>query len=146
VEVAEGGITVGVAEQEVRVAELKAFKTRNGNTRYVLVDDRGKEYSTFKEQIAAKLPGLEGTRVRIKYHEQEREGFTNVYLDEVEPLEPGGEGSDREADEVAWKTAMEAAPDLVGSEEREISPRDLFAKLQPFKQLAAEDIEQNGDE
>src|SRR2546423_9969299 len=102
-------------EAEVRVAEVKAFKTKSGNTRFVLVDDRGKEYSTFKEQIAAKLPGLEGKRVRIKYHEQEREGFTNVYLDDVEPLEPpdSGEGGDRETDEVAWKTAMEAAPYLV---------------------------------
>jgi hypothetical protein len=135
-----------VPEQEVRVAELRAYKTRNGNTRYVLVDDQGKEYSTFKEQIAAKLPGLESKRVRLKYHEQERDGFTNVYLDDVEPLEPRGEVGDRETDEVAWKTAMEAAPYLVGTEEREISPRDLFAKLQPFKELVAEDIEQNGDE
>src|SRR5207249_4614887 len=81
-------------------------------------------------------------------HEQEREGFTNVYLDDVEPLEPrdSAAGDDRETDEVAWKTAMEAAPYLVGPEtgEREISPRDLFAKLKPFKELVAEDIEQNG--
>jgi hypothetical protein len=135
-----------VPEEEVRVAELKAYKTKSGNTRYVLVDDQGREYSTFKEQIAAKLPGLEGKPVRVKYHEQERNGFTNVYLDDVQPLESGGQPADRETDEVAWKTAMEAAPYLVGSEEREISPRDLFAKLQPFKELVAEDIEQNGDE
>ena len=134
-------------EEEVRVAALKAFRTKSGNTRYVLVDDRGKEYSTFKEQIAAKLPGLERKQVRVKYHEQEREGFTNVYLDDVEPLEPADAAGDRETDEVAWKTAMEAAPYLVGSEtsEREISPRDLFAKLQPFKELVAEDIEKDGD-
>jgi hypothetical protein len=135
-------------EEDVRVAELKAFKTKSGNTRYVLVDDQGKEYSTFKEQIAAKLPGLEGKRVRVQYHEQRREGFNNVYLDDVEPLEPAGPGGDRETDEVAWKTALEAAPYLVGSEtaEREISPRDLFAKLQPFKELVAEDIEKDGAE
>ena len=134
-------------EEEVRVAALTAFRTKSGNTRYVLVDDRGKEYSTFKEQIAAKLPGLERKQVRVKYHEQEREGFTNVYLDDVEPLEPADATGDRETDEVAWKTAMEAAPYLVGSEtpEREISPRDLFAKLQPFKELVAEDIEKDGD-
>lgn len=147
-EVAEGGIVLGVPEREVRVAELKAFKTKSGNTRYVLVDDQGKEYSTFKEQIAAKLPGLEGKRVRVKFHEQEREGFTNVYLDGVQPLESDSATGDRETDEVAWKTAMEAAPYLVGSEaaEREISPRDLFAKLQPFKELVAEDIEQDGED
>jgi hypothetical protein len=147
VEVAEGGIDRGVPEEEVRVAELKAFKTKSGNTRYVLVDDQGKEYSTFKEAIAAKLPGLEGKRVRITYHEQRREGFTNVYLDDVEPLEPADPAGERETDEVAWKTAIEAAPYLLDAEEaeREISPRDLFAKLQPFKELVAEDIEQNGD-
>jgi hypothetical protein len=136
-----------VPEEEVLIAEIKAFKTKNGNTLYVLVDDGGKEYSTFKEQIAAKLPGLEGKKVRITYHEQQREGFTNVYLDDVEPLEPAGSAGEREPDEVAWKTAMEAAPYLLDPDvaDREISPRDLFAKLQPFKQLVAEDIEQNGD-
>ena len=40
-------------EEEVRVAEIKAFETRSGNTRFVLVDDHGKEYSTFKGHIAA---------------------------------------------------------------------------------------------
>jgi hypothetical protein len=133
-----------VPQEEVRIAELKAFKTKSGNTRYVLIDDRGREFSTFKEQIAAKLPGVEGKRARVKYHEQEREGFTNVYLDDVEPLEPAGSG-EHETDEVAWKTATEAASYLVG-EEAELSPRDLFAKLQPFKELVAEDIERNGDE
>jgi hypothetical protein len=136
-----------VPEEEVRIAEIKAFKTKNGNTRYVLVDERGKEYSTFKEQIAAKLPGLEGKTVRITYHEQQRQGFTNVYLDDVEQLAPAPPAGEREADEVAWKTTLEAAPSLLDSEpaDREISPRDLFAKLQPFEKLVAEDIEQNGD-
>ena len=95
-------------EAEVRVSEVKAFKTRSGNTRFVLVDDAGKEYSTFKEAIAAKLPGLEGRRARITFHEQEREGFTNVYLDGVDPLEQ--EAADADVDEAAWRTAMEAAP------------------------------------
>ena len=60
---------------------------------------------------------------------------------------PAGPADEREADEVAWKTATEAAPSLLDSHaaDREISPRDLFAKLQPFKKLVAEDIEQNGD-
>jgi len=130
-------------EEEVRVAELKAFKTKSGNTRYVLVDDQGREFSTFKEQIAAKLPGLEGKRARVKYREQQREGFTNVYLDHVEPLE-GPESGEHETDEVAWKTAMDATPYLVG-EEAELSPRDLFAKMQPFKELLAVDVEKNGN-
>jgi hypothetical protein len=132
-------------EAEVRVADVKAFKTKSGNTRFVLVDDDGNEYSTFKEQIAAKLPGLEGRRARIKYHEQRRDGFTNVYLDSVEPLEDAaaaGEGAS-DADEVAWKTAIEVAPYLLDADavEREVPPEELFGKLQPFKELVAEDIE-----
>jgi hypothetical protein len=135
-----------VAEADVRVAEVKAFKTKSGNTRFVLVDDAGNEYSTFKEQIAAKLPGLEGKRARIQFHEQERNGFTNVYLDAVEPLGEESAGPGGEVDEVAWKTAMDAAPYLLSSEavEQEVSPEELFEKLQPFKELVAEDIE--GDE
>lgn len=130
-------------ETQVRVNEIKAFKTRSGNTRFVLVDDEGKEYSTFKEAIAAKLPGLEGRRVRITFHEQQRDGFTNVYLDAVEPLEQ--EHADAEVDEAAWRTAMEAAPYLLSPEARDVPPRELFEKLQPFKELVAEDIEKNDD-
>jgi hypothetical protein len=126
-------------EAEVRVSEVKAFKTRSGNTRFVLVDDAGKEYSTFKEAIAAKLPGLEGRRARITFHEQERDGFTNVYLDGVEPLEQ--EAADADVDEAAWRTAMEAAPYLLSPEASNVPPRELFEKLQPFKELVAEDIE-----
>jgi hypothetical protein len=136
-----------VPDDEVRVGEVKAFTTKSGNTRFVLVDDQGKEYSTFKEHIAAKLLGLEGKRVRITWHEKQRDGFTNVYLDDVELLDSSDPSGERDADEVAWKTAMEAAPYLLDPEtvERELSPRDLFAKLQPFKELVAEDIEKNGD-
>ena len=135
-------------EADVRAAEVKAFKTKSGNTRFVLVDDESNEYSTFKEAIAAKLPGIEGRRARIKYHEQEREGFTNVYLDAVEPLEEErtGDGAS-DADEVAWRTTVEAAPYLLGGDavEREIPPEELFEKLQPFKELVAEDIEKDGE-
>ena len=53
-----------VPEAEVQIANVKAVKTRSGNTRFVVVDGMGREYSTFKEQIAAKLPGLEGKRAR----------------------------------------------------------------------------------
>lgn len=133
-----------MAEAEVRVSEVNAFKTRSGNTRFVLVDEQGNEYSTFKEQIAAKLPGLEGKRARITYHEQERGGFTNVYLDAVELVEE--ERADAEVDEAAWRTAMEAAPYLLSPEARNVPPRELFEKLQPFKELVAEDIEQSDDE
>ena len=133
-----------MAESEIRVAEVKALKTRSGNTRFVVVDDEGNEYSTFKEHIAQKLPGLAGKRARIKFHEQTRDGFTNVYLDDVEPLTEPKRGRG-DADEVAWKTAIEAAPYLLSSKsvEQETAPDELFEKLQPFKELVAEDIERS---
>jgi hypothetical protein len=47
---------------------------------------------------------------------------------------------------VAWKTAVDAAPYLLEEAvEEEVSPEELFAKLQPFKQLVAEDIESGND-
>jgi hypothetical protein len=146
---APSGKEWSMPEAEVRIAEVKALKTKSGNTRFVLVDDRGTEYTTFREQIASKLPGLEGRRARITYHEQERGGFTNVYLDAVEPLadEPATEGeAGADVDEVAWKTTMDAAPYLLSSDavDEAVAPEELFDKLQPFKELVAEDIE--GDE
>jgi hypothetical protein len=138
-----------MSEREVRVREVKALKTRAGNTRFVLVDDDGNEYTTFKEAVASKLPGLDGRRARIEFHEQERNGFTNIYLDDVEPLEDesGGADAPEHVDEVAWKTAIDAAPYLLdeAAVKDEVSADDLFAKLQPFKELVADDIEQSGN-
>jgi hypothetical protein len=132
---------------EVRAREVKAFETRGGNTRFVLVDDAGKEYSTFREEIAALLPGVEGKRVRVDYHEQRRGSFSNVYLDGVEILEEPPAAAGDNADETAWKTAIEAAPYLLegNAVEREVPAEELFDKLQPFKQLVADDIEDSGE-
>src|SRR5207248_4101555 len=81
-------------ERDVTVEEVKAFKTQSGNTRFVLRADDGSEYTTFKEAIARDAVAAEGKHARIAFHEQERNGFTNVYLDKVELLEedePEGE-------------------------------------------------------
>src|SRR5919205_3237978 len=103
-----------MAEAEVGVAEIKAIQTRGGHTRFVLIDDDGNEYSTFKESVAAQLPGLEGKRARITFHEQERNGFTNVYLDAVEALaETPEEPAATATEEVAWRTTIQAAPYLL---------------------------------
>jgi hypothetical protein len=135
-------------EAEVLVTEVKALKTRSGNTRFVLVDDQGNEYSTFKENVASGLPGLEGKRARIRFHEQERNGFTNVYLDAVEPLGNDEDATPAATDEVAWKTAIDAAPYLLDREavEEEVPPEELFDKLQPFKELVAEDLREEDDD
>ena len=127
----------------VTVAEVKAFKTQSGNTRFVLRDDEGREYTTFREQIARDAVAAEGRKARITFHEQQRGNFTNVYLDAVEPLEEPGEeeGSSEAVEEVAWKTAVDAAPWLLGGEPEEaVPPEELFERLQPFKERVADDI------
>jgi hypothetical protein len=131
-----------MAEAVVTVAEVKAFKTQSGNTRFVLRDQDGHEYTTFREQIARDAVASEGRRARITFHEQQRGGFTNVYLDGVEPLdEPVEEGTSEVVEEVAWKTAVDAAPWLLGGEPEEaVPPEELFERLQPFKERVADDI------
>ena len=134
--------------REVRVQEVKAHKTSSGNTRFVLVDDEGNEYSTFREGIARKAVEAEGRRARIKFHEQERNGYTNVYLDAVELLEDEEPeaAEDREVEEAAWDAAIEAAPWLVGGEPKRKVPADqLFETLKPFKDRVAEDIRDGED-
>ena len=128
--------------REVRVAEVKAFKTRSGNTRYVLVDGEGSEYTTFREAIARKAVEAEGGPARIRFHEEERNGFRNVYLDGVEPLKDEEQDADeREVEEAAWDAAIEAAPWLVGGDPKRKVPADqLFETLKPFKDRVAEDI------
>jgi hypothetical protein len=135
-----------MAEREVRVEEVKAFKTQSGNTRFVLRSDDGSEYTTFKEGIARQAVAAEGKRARIGFHEQERNGFTNVYLDKVEVLEQEGQ-STPEVEEVAWKTAVDAAPWLLGDAPKGgIDAGEAFEKLQPFKERVAEDIRNDGDD
>ena len=132
-----------MADAVVTVAEVKAFKTQSGNTRFVLRDDEGREYTTFREQIARDALAAEGRRARITFHEQQRGNFTNVYLDAVEQLEePDEDGTASEAvEEVAWKTAVDAAPWLLGGEPEEaVPPEELFERLQPFKERVADDI------
>jgi hypothetical protein len=138
-------------EKEVHVTEVKAFKTKSGSTRFVLKDDDGNEYTTFREAIARQALVAEGARARIEFHEQQRNGFTNVYLDKVEPLEDHESGSNgdpgQEAEEVAWRTAVDAAPWLLGeSPKRNVPPEQFFEKLKPFKELVAEDIRDGDDD
>jgi hypothetical protein len=121
---------------------VDAYKTRSGNTRYVLRDENGNEYTTFKENIAREALAAEGRRTRIEYHEQQRDGFTNVYLDAVETLDDEAPEVSH-ADEVAWSTAVEAAPLIVGDER--LDADELYERLKPFKDLVADDIERGGE-
>ncbi len=132
----------------VTVAEVKAVKTQSGKTRYVLRDTEGGEFTTFREQIARAAAGTEGRRVRIGFHEEQRGQFTNVYLDSIEVLDEDDDAQERRepVEEVAWKTAVDAAPWLVGDEKESVSPDELFERLQPFKQRVADDIREPGND
>ena len=134
---------------EVLVRDVRQVESRSGNTRWVLTDDGGNEYTTFRPKIGQEAERYAGRRARIEFHEEERNGFRNVYLDGIEPApepdRPAGGGGD--ADEVAWGTAVEAAPWLLGTTEpsEEIPPDELYEKLEPFKRRVAEDIREGAE-
>jgi hypothetical protein len=138
-------------EAEVLVRDVQRVETRSGKTRWVLADDAGKEYTTFRPRIGEEAERFSGRRAHITFHEEERNGFQNVYLDAIVPAEaPGGDegGGDGDADEVAWNTAVEAAPWLLGTSEpkKAIPPDELYEKLEPFKERVARDIREGDDD
>src|SRR3954466_10331381 len=136
-------------EAVVTLRDVRTFETRGGNLRYVVRDGDGKEYTTFRGAIGQQAEQHEGHRVRIEYHEEERGQYTNVYLDKVEaaPAEVAPfDGDDTDPEEAAWRTAVDAAPWLVGEPDphEETPPEELYEKLKPFKDRVAEDIK-DGD-
>jgi hypothetical protein len=130
-------------EAVVHLDEVRDVETRGGNVRYVVRDREGNEYTTFREQIGKRARELEGQTARIEFHEQQRGQYTNVYLDKVEPApQDDSTAGDSDPDEAGWRTAVEAAPWLVGESEphEEVPPEELYDKLKPFKERVAEDI------
>jgi hypothetical protein len=130
-------------EAVVHLDEVRDVETRGGNVRYVVRDRDGNEYTTFREQIGKRAHELEGQTARIEFHEQQRGQYTNVYLDKVEPApQDDSTAGDSDPDEAGWRTAVEAAPWLVGESEphEEVPPEELYDKLKPFKERVAEDI------
>jgi len=128
----------------VTITDVDPVKTRSGTIRFVVKDTDGNEYTTFRESIGQRAQELEGERVRIEYHEQQRGQYTNVYLDKVEPAPPGA-GADSDPEEVAWRTAVDAAPWLVGESDphEAVPPDELYDRLKPFKERVADDIRDN---
>jgi hypothetical protein len=129
-----------------KLVEVQAVQTRGGNTRFVARDGEGREFTTFREEIGAQARALQGRQVRISYHEVQRGQYTNVYLDEIEPVGPDpGSGQagpgDTDPEEAAWRTAVEAAPWLVGAPDGEVDPDELYERLKPFEERVAADIE-----
>jgi hypothetical protein len=137
-------------EKETSIEDVQTFKTSGGNTRFVVKDSDGQEYTTFREGIGQAAQQARGSRARLEFHEQQRGQYTNVYLDKVELLKPAGgeEGEDTDPEEAGWQTAVEAAPWLVGTAEpqEEEDPDALFEKLKPFKDRVAEDIRADGED
>ena len=134
----------GAMEVDVLVQSVEEVETRSGKIRYVVRDAHGKEYTTFRPAIGREAARFEGRHAHIVFHEEERNGFQNVYLDAIsETTEPAQAASgNTDPDEVAWNTAVEAAPWMLGSREpqEELPPEQLYEKLEPFKRLVAEDI------
>jgi hypothetical protein len=135
-------------EAVITIDSVRTLETQGGNVRFSVRDTDGKEYTTFREAIGSRAAELEGRRARIEYHEAQRGRYTNVYLDKVEPLSRGpaaGESSETEPARQAWRTAVEAAPWLVGESDphAKTSPEKLYETLKPFKDKVAEDIRQS---
>ena len=98
------------------VQSVEEVETRSGKIRYVLRDGDGREYTTFRPAIGREAAKFEGRRARIAFHEEERNGFNNVYLDRIDEAAPApSPGASTDPDEVAWSTAVEAAPWVLGS-------------------------------
>ena len=136
-------------EADVRIDKVDEFETRSGTTRYVVRDDQGREYTTFRPTIGREALKFQGRRAHIEYHEQERNGFQNVYLDGISALpESDTPATDTDPDEAAWRTAVEAAPWVLGTNEpdHEVPPEELYEKLEPFKRLVADDIRHRDDD
>jgi hypothetical protein len=133
-------------ETVVTIDDVRTFETKGGNTRYVTRDSDGNEYTTFREQIGAQAQALTGRRARIEYHEEQRGQYNNVYLDKVEAAPEEEAGPETDPEEAAWRTAVDAAPWLVGESEphEETPPDELYEKLKPFKERVAEDIKEDG--
>jgi hypothetical protein len=134
-------------EKVVTIRDVRTFETRGGNQRFVVRDEDGDEYTTFREGIGQAARAFEGRRVRIEYHEEQRGQYTNVYLDKVEgaPDEGGDAGGDTDPSEAAWRTAVDATGRLVGESEphEAVPPDELYEKLKPFKEKVAQDIEED---
>jgi hypothetical protein len=124
----------------IKVEEVEKHETRNGNTRYVVRDEADHEYVTFRPQIGKDAETYKGQTAHIRFHEEQRGGFKNIYLDAIEPLEqPGADegGADIDPDIVGWQTAAEVAPLIAGNAG---SPDEVFDEMKRFKERVAADI------
>ena len=109
------------------------------------------------DHLAEIEPGSALDRIR-RARPDAREHAQQAFLALLEPAEPGQLTlAERyavaayvallhDADEVAWNTAVEAAPWLVGTSDPQeaVDPEELYERLEPFKRRVAEDIRNDG--
>jgi hypothetical protein len=93
-----------MADKVTTVDSVDAVETRSGKTRWVLRDSDGDEYTTFRPKIGQTAAAFEGRRARIEFHEEERNGFRNVYLDGIEAADQedasAGDHKERVAEDI----------------------------------------------
>ena len=134
-------------EAIAKIIEVERNQTRSGNTRFTVRDDQGHEYVTFRPPIGEQAERLRDRTARIEFHEEEKNGFRNVYLDRVEAVDAerveSGGGGEASADAVAWEAAAEVAPMIIGHD-TPVSGEELYQALKPFKDRVAEDIRAAG--
>jgi hypothetical protein len=99
----------------VTIAEVNAVKTQSGNTRFVIRDGEGREYTTFRETIARDAIAAEGRRARVSFHEQQRGRFTNVCMtnDTVHLQGFRMDGTCQCANQVTFPVSRSAPPDRI---------------------------------
>ena len=70
----------GGMEREVQVREVEEVASRSGTTRFVLRDDEGNEYTTFRPQIGREAMRFQGKPALITFHEEERPAFRVIQV------------------------------------------------------------------
>ena len=55
-------------DADITVESVKAVESRSGNTRYVVRDTDGREYTTFRPKIGKEAAGYEGRRAGLSDH------------------------------------------------------------------------------
>ena len=131
-----------MADAVVTVAEVNAFMTQSGNRRFVLRDEKGASTRRSMRRSRARRSPPRGAARASTSTSSSAAGSRTSTLDRVQPLdERAGEASSEAVEEVAWKTAVDAAPWLLGGEpEERVPPEELFELLQPLKERVADDI------
>lgn len=96
-------------------------------------------------KIGERSKQLQNKRVRIEYHEEQRGQYDNTYPDRIEPAETQGAGAqgaaapgaDTDPQEAAWRTAVDAAPWLVGEPKEAVPAEERYEKPKPFEERVA---------